>query len=457
MTLPAEASREPVSEPGWLRVLPPRARGLLGTRLRRNSLFSLLGFLFPTLLMLAATPVLLHRMGAGDYGLWAISMAAFGVLAGLDLGVGMALSKYVAEHASRGDARALSGTVTAALSAYVSIALLLTPALFFSAPTVARLFRNGDVDPARVVSVIQLVALGIMPLLLRGCGLAIAMGIQRFEIPMVASVAQNALTLAAALVIVYAGGSVRAVVLSSLIVLWLTACSSLAIGVVQLWRLGARPLFSSVHARETLSYVGYTSITSVGMTAFGSADRVVVGVVAGLRAVTYYTVSIAIAARLLSVADVLTRPLMPAASARVALGDPPSVRADLIRATRLMCTIFVPAALVGVLLSGPFLRLWAGTSFSAHALPSFRVLIVIYALLAISAPGFHTANGAGYPAVCAAACLVGGVATVVLIALLGPRYGTFGAAVANAAYLANLAVPAYVASRLHGWSRPVPA
>lgn len=417
-------------------------------RLRRNAFFSVTGLAVPNVLMLILTPVLLHEMGSTAYGLWQIALAAFGFLGVVELGLGTAIAKYVSEHKARGDVDAVSATVTVALCAYVAIALVATPVLFFAAQSIAALV-GGWQEPQHIVTdVVRLVALGVPPLLLLSATLGIASGLERFEVPMVVLISQNVMTLFSAFAVVGAGGSVLWVVASSLAVLWVVAVGAVTFAVIWLRRIGVRPALSAAHARETVSYVGLTSITSVGIAAFGTADRLVVGAVLGLRAVSYYTVSIAIANKLLAFADVLTRPLLPAASAAFG-GGPTTVGAAMARWTRLVATVCITLAAVLLVASKPLLTAWIGTKFATHALTTFRILIVVYALIAIAAPAYHTANGVGLAGLCAACAIVGGIATIALIAILSPHFGVAGAAVANAAYLVNLAIPLYLRKRLN--------
>jgi O-antigen/teichoic acid export membrane protein len=332
--------------------------------------------------------------------------------------------------------------------AYVTVAAVLTVPLFVASPHLASLFVSPGVTTGEVADVLRLVSLGLLPLLLMSGGLAVAVGLQRFEVPMLAAVAQNGLTVVAAVVVVSLGGSVAQVVLSSLCVLSLTAIASVAFGIRSLRQMGATALFRRDYVRPTLSYVLFTGTSSLGTLLFSSVDRLAVGAVLGLRAVAYYTVSIGIATKLLSLADVLTRPLMPFASARFGTGEFESVRERFRRVTASVAAGSLTCGVLMLLLSGPALRLWLGPAFAHHALPTFRVLVVVYALIAVSAPGYHIANGIGAAWICAAAVLAGGAATIGLIFVLGPLLGVVGAACANAAYCITLVIPAYVAFTL---------
>jgi O-antigen/teichoic acid export membrane protein len=409
-------------------------------RLTRNSAYSLAGAGGAFLIALAATPTLVHRLGPADYGLWSIALAAFGLMNVLEFGLGTAVAKYVAEHSATGQHDDLSATISIAVTAYLGVGLLLTVPLFLLAPDAASLF--GTAQSGRTIeTVLRIVSLGLFPMLLLSCGQAFAVGLQDFKLPMLASLAQSAGTILTALAIVGLGGSVVAVTVGSLVVLWVAGLATFFAGLRMIRRVGGRVRFARGYARPMLGYVAFTGLTGMGALLFGSVDRLVVGAVVGLRGVAVYSVTIGIANKILYVADVACRPLMPASSALDGAGQPATVLAYLRRATVAVgLATFVGAGLLFVL-SDPFLRWWLGDAFARQALEPFRIFIVVYALLALAAPAYHVINGVGLAWMAAAVTMVGGTATLVLIALLGDAHGIVGAALANGAYCVNLLLP----------------
>jgi O-antigen/teichoic acid export membrane protein len=421
---------------------------LLGTRLRRNSLYSLLGFLVPSILLIAFTPLLIREMGTTGFGLWSISLAAFGLVGALELGLGTAIAKFVAEYHAAGDLGAVSTIVTLGFAFFAVGAIVLTVPLYLSAGSVAHLFHTEGVPTSEVAHVVRLVSLGLLPLLFMSGGLAIAVGLQRYEIPMTAALAQNGLTIVVAAIVVSLGGSVADAVLGALCLLSAIALVSVVVGVRLLRGLGAQPVFRRGYARTMLTYVVFTGLSSIGAVFFASADRVAVGAVLGLRAVTYYTVAISVANKLLAFADVTTRPLMPWSSSIFASGERQRVRRQLRSATAGVAGVTLAAAAVLLVLAGPLITAWLGASVAEHVITPFRILVVVYAALAIASPAYQVANGIGQAWICAVCAVAGGVATIVLIVPLGREWGVVGAAWANAAYWVALVIPFWVLGTL---------
>jgi O-antigen/teichoic acid export membrane protein len=405
-------------------------------------MFSLVGLVVPNLIMLACTPILLHRLGPANYGLWTISLAAFGFMSALEFGLGTAVSKYIAEHLARGETAALSTVATIGVLAFVVVGVLLTFPLYLGAQRIAHLFHGTPT--VRVVEVIHLVSFGLVPLLLLSASLAIATGLERFEVPMLVMVFQNGLTAVVAVVVVSLGGSVYDVVVSSLCVLGTTAALSTGMAAWLLARAGARPRVARGYARRLLTYVLFTGVTSAGTLLFSSVDRLAVASILGLRSVAYYTVTVGVANKLLAFADVATRPLMPASSASYGRGDVLAVKRYLDKSTAVVAAASALGGIALFAVSGPLLRAWLGNAFAAEALEPFRILVVVYAVISIAAPAFHIANGIGSAWISAVGSIVGGALTIGLIVVLGRSYGLSGVAWANAAYCLNLGLPVYV-------------
>jgi O-antigen/teichoic acid export membrane protein len=397
---------------------------------------------------LVFTPLLLHSMGVSNFGLWMLGTSFLGLLGVFDLGLSTAIAKHIAQYSEQEDRYRLSTTATMGLLIYLTIGLVLTVPTYLLAPHAAKLFPSHGVPPDTIAEVMRLASFGFVPLLLKNAGLAVPMGLQRFRAPMVISVVQSVLTLSLAFAVTRRGGSVTDVVVSSLISLWVTALASLVIGYRMLHTLGARVLFSRAQAQLILRYSAFTSVSGLGSLLFTTVDRITVGIVLGVSAVAYYVVGVGIATYLLTVTSVVTHPLMPAASSWSSSGQWERVRKLLVRSTRAIAVMELVLASSLLLISRPFLIVWLGPDVAAHALTPFRILVLVYAIVCLNAPGHHIANGSGFPWIPALGGLAGGLLTIMLIIPLGRSWGLAGAAWANTGYWVTLLIPALTAHSL---------
>ena len=90
----------------------------------RNTIASLVARAASLLVWFALTPMMLSRLGADRFGFWAILLALGGSLATVDLGLGVALSRFVAESVGRGDPKGARTIIVRALGLQLALTLI---------------------------------------------------------------------------------------------------------------------------------------------------------------------------------------------------------------------------------------------------------------------------------------------------------------------------------------------
>jgi O-antigen/teichoic acid export membrane protein len=449
-----------VRESDSLEALAVQFRRYQENQVARNSFYSLLQFVVPTLLLLALTPVLIHQMGTENFVLWILASSALGLMSIAEFGLNTAISKFVAEFVGSGDTKALSVVVSGGLIAYILLGIGLVIPLYVFSPALAGIFRSSEALSAQQIGfVIRIMSLGFIPLLLRSGAMAIPIGLQRFEIPVIITVGYQILSYLTALIVTLSGGSVAQVVSSTVAVLWITALggSFVAWQMLKPFKLKFMVRRSRKILQKLFSFALMSGISDLGGRIFGFADRLAVGAVLGLEAVAYYTVIISVAAKILQLSSALTSALMPAASAWMASGATRRVRAYFLKGTGLLLTLNFLIAVALLALSRPLLHLWMGEDFASHALLPFRVLTVIYALISLGAPAHYVAFGIGKPGINALAGMLGGCLTIGLILIWGRTLGLLGTAIANGGYLIIWANIGYIYFRLDRVIKQAPA
>ncbi len=413
----------------------------------RNSMYGVIQFVLPTLLLLGFTPIFIRTMGTESYGLWMVATSALGLMGIAEFGINTAISKYIAEYAGSSNTNALSGIVTVGFVTQFIVGFGLLGPLFVYSPALAGILKSTEASSIEEIRrVIQIMSLGFIPLLLRSGALAIPIGLQRFKTPLLVNVGYQALNYTFALIVVLLGGSVAQVVSCSVIVLWVAALVSMYLA----WRM-LKPFnlkFTFINSKEVtrkmFSFAFMSGISSLGSQIFSYADRLAVGAVLGLEAVAYYSILISVVTKISQLSGSLMGALMPAVSAWMVSGEIKRVRSYFLKAMVFLIVLNFLIASVLLSISEKLLRVWIGESFADHTLASFRVLIVIYSLFSLNSPAYFVAYGMGKPGINALMGIVGGYLTIVLIFSLGKIYGLLGAAYANAGYLLTLVIIGYV-------------
>src|SRR5215204_3033400 len=154
-----------------------------GKLLSRNTLLNFLGQAGPLLVAIAAIPFIIRGLGVERFGLLSIAWLAPEYLIFLDLGLGRATTKYVAEALGQGDKDQISRVAWTAMIVQTGLGLLGTIALISIAP-----FLTGNVlnIPPELATegkdIFQLLALSIPLVLVSGSVTGILAAAQRFDL-----------------------------------------------------------------------------------------------------------------------------------------------------------------------------------------------------------------------------------------------------------------------------------
>jgi len=115
-----------------------------------------------------------------------------------------------------------------------------------------------------------------------------------------------------------------------------------------------------------------------------ASDKLVLARVSGPRAVAHYAVAASFAALLAIVPQALSRAMIPAFGRYLALGDSASLNTFFARAVRGNILWLAPAVLGGAIICRPFLSLWAGAEYGRESWAPALILLVGFAVDAVS-------------------------------------------------------------------------
>lgn len=413
-------------------------------QLINNNFFNLLGFVIPAIVMFVFTPSLVSGLGVEDYGIWNVSLSFLGLMGVFEFGLGVSVVKYISEFVAKDDPESLSSIVTMGFIINFGLGVLIVIPLYFLAPEITNLlFKNSD-SLSKTSQIIRIISLGFLPLMLRNVGLAVPAGLQKYQIVNIVKIVQNALTMIVAITVITLEGTIYDVVTGTVILMWIIGLVSLLVGYRLLQPYAFRWIISREAAKTILSYMAAAGFTNVGIKLFSSVDKLVVGAVLGLSSVTFYSIAIGIANKLVAMSSALTQALMPAASEMYTKGEHQQLRKILVSSTIVL--FFLNSILVGFLLifAEKFLVWWLDIGIASQVLVPFRILVFIYGVSGITAPAFYIANGIGRPWINTIGTMVQGIGVILLIVYLGNNYGIIGTAWANAISWVKYGIVIYI-------------
>jgi O-antigen/teichoic acid export membrane protein len=424
----------------------PRAR-LVG----KNAVFSFAAFLYPTVLTIVVTPIVLHYVGAEGYGIFALATVFVGFLTVLDLGVGVATIRYVTQAVTEQRWGRAQTLVRVSLLVYLVVGLLgcglatITGMFFLSWFHIPA----GTVPAARFVFVGAGIAFFLT--MAQNALAAVPPALQRYDITAGVNIVLTTLATVATVAVLAAGLGLRGMIIPVAAEPLLAFFAYRHYAKQLLGRFSITPAWQPRLLREMASFSGLAFVGSVNGIILLQLDKLLLGVLGNARQVAYYVVPGNIAQRIHTASATLNTVVLPSATALNVSSDQVRIARLYVRSTRFTALFTVTVAVPSFLLAHDILRYWLGSSFAAHSTLTLQLLVVTYALLALGVPAYFLALGQNRPGL--AAAFNGGMAAIniPLVILLVPGHGSDGAAVAFlVSMLPVVAFVAYIERRVLG-------
>jgi len=344
----------------------------------RNALYNVVGQGLPILAGLAAIPITLRALGDARFGLLGLAWAILGYVGVLDLGLGRATTKYVAEYLAAGDEDRLRRVGTLAVASQTAMSVLGGAVLALLVPLlVDGLFGLAPALRAEARAMLLALALSVPFVVLAASLRAMLEAAQRFDLVNLIRTPTSAAVLLVPAIAAPLGASLPAIVLL-LVGVRVVACAASAAAIRRAiprfrWTLDLR--WETL--RPLLGYGGWVSVSNVISPLLVYLERFLLAALAGVAAVAYYTAPSEAVMRLLILPAGLAGALFPVLSATGAGGGGGGPTERLLgRPLRFLLLTLAPLVTALVVCAGPLLELWLGKVYAARSTTAFAILAV---------------------------------------------------------------------------------
>lgn len=374
------------------------------------------------------TPFLLYQLGATHYALWVLvgSFVSYGSL--LDLGIGGALIKYIAEYRSRGELVAMRELVATSLCLYLGLGLAAILIGVAVAPLFPTLFHVAPDEQQLATMLVIVMAINVGVAIPSTATSAVLIGLQRYDLAnLMGLIGTLSSALLTVIVLLLGGGVVGMVAVNIPITLLLQIPSIIVIRrIAPDLRFGLRGARRD-RVRQVFSFSTSLFIGDIAGRLQLKTDEIVISAMLAIAAVTPY----ALARKLSEAASLVTgqflKVLLPLASELHAVNDRVRLRALYLTSTRLTLAIFLPVACVLVIIPDIVLRTWVGPAYASSA--PLVIILTLSGLVNISqSPAGSLLKGMGRPQLLAFAALGNGIANLGLSIALARPLGVTGVA-----------------------------
>jgi O-antigen/teichoic acid export membrane protein len=401
----------------------------------QNAAYGVLDYASYPFGMLLVAPIVLHRLGAAEYGVWTIATAVISIGGIIASGFCDANIQRVAKLRGSGDAESMLHVVRSMLGINLVAGLTLAVVFWMAAP-----YAAGRIAAAHVVRVDECVtALRIASaLILVRAVESVAVSTQRafedYRNTVRISAAVRVFTLATAGVLALSGRRSVSILVATGI--FMAVGTSLQLrGMRRLLR--SKFLWPAFHAHSTRVLLGcgfFSWLQAVGSVAFGQLDRLLLGVSLGALAVAPYSLCVQFAQPIFGLTAAALQFLFPYLSRRAELISDAELKRTLFKA--FLCNLLLVACGAGLLLlfGDRVIELWAGAAVAKSAAKILPPIVLGSSLMGLSVTGIYAMLALGLFRTVAGISLATRAVMLLLMAYLLHRAGLQGLVISRVGY-----------------------
>jgi O-antigen/teichoic acid export membrane protein len=400
-----------------------------------NAMYGVLDYASYPFGMLLVAPIILHKLGAAEYGLWMIATAVVSAGGIIASGFCDANIQRVARLRSSGEIRSVLQTVRSTMGINLVLGFTIAVVVWIAAPLAARHIAVSSLTPVRECLVCIRIAGGlILVRAVESVGVSTHRAFEQYRGTVQISTAFRLLTLASAAVLALLGRRTVSILIATAVFLIVGTYMQFRglrtfLGPVNLW-----PSFQVGESKVLLGLGVFVWLQTLGSVVFGQFDRILLGVSLGALAVAPYALCVQFAQPIFGLTASGLHFLFPYLSGRAGALPNAALKRTLLKAFAANFLLVVCGAGLLILSGDRLIRLWAGPAVAASAKGIFIPIVLGSALMGLSVTGTYAMQALGLFRTVALISLGGRTAMLMLMIYLLHHMGLRGLAGARVCY-----------------------
>jgi O-antigen/teichoic acid export membrane protein len=344
---------------------------------------------------LLSMPVLLHAIGDSRFGMLSIAWMLIGYFGLFDFGIGRAMTHGVSQRLAHDRSADISDLVWTGLSALAGIGTTVGVALAVASRWLVFAFINiqHDLRPEAASSLLILAA--AVPLVTVSAGQRGKLeDHQQFKAINLVMMPLGALLFAAPVVAIQFSVALPAIMLSLLLARFCILAVLLLLCARTVHRFRIVRVSGST-LRDLLGFGGWMTVSNVVSPIMVNMDRVVVGSLLSISAVTYYVTPYEMISKLAIVPGSIANASFPEFSRLHKIGSVEATRRYFVKTVLLLLVILAPAAMLASIAGHELLRWWISQDLADRSTVIFRILAFGVVLNGLAYVPFAYVQGIG--------------------------------------------------------------
>jgi O-antigen/teichoic acid export membrane protein len=355
-----------------------------------NAAYGVMDYVSYPLGMLLVAPLVLHKLGAAEYGLWSISTAVVSTGGIVASGFSDANIQRVARLRGGGDSVSMALTVRSLLGINLVLGFILALLVWFAAPFAAERIAVSHPEQLHECMVsIRIASLLILVRAVESVSASTQRAFERFGKTVRINTVVRLLTLGSAAGLALCGFRTVSILAETAVFLTIGTffqfCEARKLlGFPSLW-----PIFEPGETRVLLGYGVFSWVQALGSVIFGHLDRVLLGVSLGAAAVAPYTLCVQFSQPIFGLTASGLQFLFPYLSGRVNTISTEALKRTLLKV--FVCNSLLVACGAGIILlvGNRLIEAWAGASVARSAAQILPYVVLGSALMGLSVTGTY--------------------------------------------------------------------
>ena len=376
----------------------------------------------------ALLPFIVSHTGAEIYGAYILVVTFTGYLGLMDLGVGGATIKYIAEFSSKGDGNKVSQILSASLTFFTAIGIISALVLFALSFCFDLFFKVDAYNKVIIRQLFQVAAVAsffIWPGRIFDYALQ---GFQRYDRFAGNNIIFTALIgISAYVVFANDMGIVCYLAVSSLLTVLKYFSAFLIVNGGMIKERLIFPYFNKGIIKVIFDFSLYTFISSLAGILIFNVDSIIIGSFVSVAAVTVYNVGYNMQQGLRMLNSLIGGPLFPAYVEMESRNEFERQKNILFKGTKYLGYVFVPMVMIAIVFAKPFITYWMGDAFISAVLPA-QILISFWFFNIFFEVGSGMLSAKGFVKIICAFMVLNALANLVLSLTLVRFMGITGVA-----------------------------
>jgi O-antigen/teichoic acid export membrane protein len=361
-----------------------------------NAAYGALDYVSYPLGMLAVAPIVIHKLGAAEYGLWMISTAVVSAGGIIAAGFSDAGMQHVAKLRGANRTEQMMHAVRALFAINLALGCLVALAVWIGAPYAARhIAASHAAMTSECLVCIRIASVVILMRAIEAVSVTTQRAFEEYRETVQISTAARLVTLASAAVLAVMGMHIVSVMIATATIFAVSTCLQFR----ALYKLlGGVLLLPAFHAQETRTLTSsgfFVWLTVLGSVTFRQVDRILLGLSLGALAVAPYSVCIQCAEPLFGLTASGLSFFFPYLSGRTSTFSSAALRRSILKA--FACNLLLVSGGTALLLAfgNRFLRVWAGPVVAHNATSILPWIVLGSAFSGLSVTGTYALQALG--------------------------------------------------------------